>query len=225
MLGAFTGGIASILLELGGRSISTRFASLRMPAPAFPHGPAMFRAACGMGSTVCLLTSSYRADQGFAGAIVPDFPLSVSGSLVSAMLVFEEFAIHPHRLKDTFLDSVCVGSHSQCISKVEVPKSPRSGLYDALFSQLGIMIAAPLQPCPIRRARYEVKQAIAHDHHLLPAARSRYHGNRHHGGVTPNLCPRPGLFSGGPGSLSCRACPRRQPRTENAAYGLAKRAA
>ncbi len=106
---------------------------------------------------VCLLTSPYSADQGFAGAIVSNFPLGVSGSLVSAMLVLEQFAIHPHTLKDTFLDGMRVRFDSQRILKVEVPKSPRNGLYHVLFFKLGIVIAAFFQPCSIRRARYHLK--------------------------------------------------------------------
>jgi hypothetical protein len=46
------------------------------------------------------------ADQGVAGAILPDFSLGVSGSLVSAMLVFEQLTVHSQRLTHTFLDAV-----------------------------------------------------------------------------------------------------------------------
>src|SRR5437867_2529886 len=78
---------------------------------------------CQQFKPVRLLTASYGADQSLTRSILPDFPLGVSSSLVSTMLVLEQFTVHSHGLNDTLLDGVRLRPHHQCVVKIQVPES------------------------------------------------------------------------------------------------------
>src|SRR5262249_55415778 len=108
---------------------------------------------CKQFKPVCLLASPYRPNERLAGAIPFDFSLGIPGRLVSAMLVLEQFAIHPQRLNHARLKGLSISPHAQGILKVQIAKSLSGGLDNVLPAKAVIVITALFQPCAIRRGR------------------------------------------------------------------------